>query len=158
MTIGSSSFDWQFYLKWVIASTLGWLIGLAFGRPEIGIGVIVGIVQWIILRPMIHQASWWILASGLGWAVGWAAIILIFPEEIGVIAGGFIGFTVGISQWVIMRRWFYQAGWWIIISTLAWAIGLTGIMGETFVGTVVGAITGISLELMFRIPLRPEQV
>ena len=59
---------------------------------------------------------------------------------------------MGTAQWLILRRWVHQAGWWIVVSTLGWAAGLSGFVGPFLVGAVVGAVTGIAMELLVRYP------
>jgi hypothetical protein len=156
----TTSFDWQFFLKWVFATTLGWLLGLALSQvivaeiavAEVAIGLFIGFLQWVVLRPQIHHASQWILASAIGWAGGWALVLTFFPPQIDVLAGVVLGTAIGFGQWFVMRQWFHLAGWWIIISALGWSVALTGIMGYSLVGTIAGAVTGILLELLFRSP------
>jgi hypothetical protein len=55
---------------------------------------------------------------------------------------------------LVLRRWVYRAGWWIVISASGWALGLTGILGASLAGAVAGGVTGITLELLVR-HLRP---
>jgi hypothetical protein len=148
------SFDWILWLKWILVSTLGWVIGWALAG-EMTIGVVIGVMQGIILYPLVPQAGWWVLASAVGWAVGQMLVVTTFPTEVGVIAGAFLGVILGISQWIVLRRWFFQAGWWIIMSTLGWALGLAGMLGPSLVGAVVGATTGFTLELLLRHPRPP---
>jgi hypothetical protein len=145
------SFDWILWLKWILASTLGWVIGWTMGG-EITLGVVIGVMQGIVLYPLVAQAGWWILASAVGWAVGQMLMVMIFPTEVGVMAGAFLGAMLGLSQWLMLRQWFYRAGWWIVMSTLGWALGLAGILGPSLVGAVVGATTGFTLELLLRHP------
>lgn len=147
------SFNWQLWLQWVLTTTLGWLIGGSFLPLEFGAGVAIGVLQWIVLRSLVAQAAWWILASMLGWLLGWS-IIAIFPAQF-IWEGAILGLTTGIAQWFILRKWVPQAFWWPLISTLAWIIGLSNfIAGETLVGAVVGAITGVALELLMRFSKR----
>jgi hypothetical protein len=151
----ATSFDWQFFLKWVFATTLGWLLGLALSQvlvAEAAIGFFIGLLQWVVLRPQIHHAGQWIVTSAIGWAAGWVLVLTFFPPQIDVLAGVVLGTAIGLAQWFIMRQWFHMAGWWIIISALGWSIGLTGIMGYSLVGTIAGAVTGIQIELLFRSP------
>jgi len=70
---------------WVLASTVGWAVGLALGWAWVGLltagavaGAVVGTLQWLVLRGKISQAGWWLPACTVGWAVGWAVGILIF--------------------------------------------------------------------------------
>jgi len=75
---------------------------------------------------------------------------LSLPPQVSVLSGGILGLSVGVSQWFILRQWFKLSWWWIIVSTLGWALGLTGFLGESLVGAVVGAVTGFALELLLR--------
>jgi hypothetical protein len=148
------SFDWILWLQWVMLTTLGWILGgVVF--PELGLlvgGVVLGILQWAVLRQQLRQAGWWIAASGVGWALGWAMAIILLPPELGVLAGPLIGLTVGSLQWLVLRREVRRAGWWLVVSPLAWTAGLSGLLGMLLVGTAVGVITGIALELLLRYP------
>ena len=149
-----STFEWVFWLKWIFASTLGWLFGWAL-LGEIGIGLVTGTLQWFILRELVLQAGWWILASALGWAGGLVLIVLVLPPEAGVLGAILVGAIIGAAQWLVLRRWVYGAGWWVPISALGWAAGLMGFLGIWMVGTLVGGVTGIPMELMMRNP-RPD--
>lgn len=149
------SFDWVLWLKWILASTMGWAVGWALAG-EITIGAVIGIMQWVVLRPLVPQAGWWALASAVGWAVGQMLVVTMFPTKVGVIAGAFLGAILGLGQWIVLRRWFHQAGWWIIMSTLGWALGLAGMLGPSMVGAVVGATTGFALELLMEHPRSPN--
>lgn len=149
------SIDWGIWFQWVLASTLGWVVGLLFG--DIGIGAILGLAQWFVLRQLLPQAGWWVVATTTGWVIGWALVIsgaLIPPGE-GIInsllAGGFIGVFVGLAQWLfVLRRHVPLAGWWVVTSAAAWAVAFTGLLGGTLVGTVAGAMTGFILDFLLR--------
>ena len=149
--------DWKIWIQWVFATTVGWAFGLVFGG-EIGIGVVVGLVQWLVIRRYFSEAGWWILASGVGWFVGWVLISsgAIVPPGGGVvntmIAGGVFGLTMGVAQWFVLRRWVQLASVWILLSIPGWTIGLFGIIGPVLVGVVVGAITGFALDFLLRFP------
>ena len=145
-----------FWFQWLLATTLGWLLGFLIG--EIGVGVVVGIGQWLVLRQRIHQAGLVGMASTVGWAVGWALIVtgVVISPEAGVIAslvaGTVLGVMLGIAQWLVLRRMVHYAGWWVLANAIGWAIGLTGILGATVVGAVVGAVTGFALDFLLRYP------
>ena len=148
--------EWSLWFQWLLATTLGWLLGILIG--EIGVGVVVGIGQWLVLRQRIHQAGWWVWASTVGWAVGWALIVtgvVISPEARSYrLACGWscVGVMLGIAQWLVLRRMVHYAGWWVLANAIGWAIGLTGILGATVVGAVVGAVTGFALDFLLRYP------
>jgi hypothetical protein len=151
------TFDWLLWLKWVLAGTLGWVAGVLLpGDIPFAIGVTLGIAQWIVLRPLFAQAGWWILASALGWAVGHVLVTIALPAQNLFLEGALLGATLGIAQWLVLRRWVYRAGWWIVISVVGWAAG--PIVGPSLVGAVAGAATGVALELLVRYarPQEPE--
>ncbi|MEO1764272.1 MAG: hypothetical protein AAFR83_20455 [Cyanobacteria bacterium J06629_18] len=103
-------------------------------------GFVVGIAQWVVLRRYINyikNAFWWIPLSGFGWILG--IFLMIFTREFlnpvveflsstGMFWGVFwlnfvrqpINFAVlGFAQWLVLRRYFRYAGWWIIASALS---------------------------------------
>ncbi|MEJ2737181.1 MAG: hypothetical protein P8189_27075 [Anaerolineae bacterium] len=150
----TTTFDWIFWLKWVLASTLGWVVGLLLPRSAgMTIGALVGIAQWIVLRPLFRQSGWWILASAVGWAASYTLLSMVLPVGDVFLYGGVIGVTIGAAQWLVLRRWASRSGWWVAISTLGWAVG--PILGTSLTGAVVGATTGLALELL-RQHARPE--
>jgi hypothetical protein len=72
---------------WVAASTVGGtLIGI--GAVSLGgngnvnpiiayilMGVIIGVLQWLVLSRHISQSVWWVVASPVGWALAWLAVM-----------------------------------------------------------------------------------
>jgi hypothetical protein len=77
---------------WVLASMLGWAIGVFIvsiptGSPPnftvigaipwaLAAGVIIGLGQWLILVRQVRGAGWWLLASAAGWAVFLSAAVM----------------------------------------------------------------------------------
>ena len=43
---------------------VGWVVGASL------FGTVVGVLQWLVLRPQFARAGWWVLASTVGWLVG----------------------------------------------------------------------------------------
>jgi predicted lysophospholipase L1 biosynthesis ABC-type transport system permease subunit len=153
----ASAFNWVFWAQWVLAGTLGWVlsgvVGAMFPDVIIGqllVGGILGALQWFVLRHRLSTPWWWIAFSTLGWALGWSDTLAFFPPEIGVFAGLILGAITGAAQWLVLRRVYRQAGWWIPASAAAWMLGLTGVLGYLLVGTIVGAASGLALELLER--------
>ena len=79
-------------VRWIVASSVGMLIGgmmafplklrdlyvgpsgfqldeLAYGAV---FGVLMGSVQWLVVRTWVHHAGWWVLSSAIGWTLGMA--------------------------------------------------------------------------------------
>lgn len=44
-------------------------------------------------------------------------------------AGATVGAVVGVGQWLLLRRKASQAGWWILASTLGYAVNLAVAVG-----------------------------
>lgn len=152
-----ASFDWAVWLQWVLVTTVGWMLGLALGG-EIGVGVFVGLAQWVVLRRYFLQAWWWILASGAGWLAGWAIItsgLLVTPGGgpfTAIVSGAVFGLTMGIAQWLILRTRTKFAGLWILVSVPGWTIGLIGLLGSILAGAAAGVITGFAFDFLLRFP------
>lgn len=49
-------------------------------------------------------------------------------------AGLFVGFLVGLGQWLVMRRRIARAGWWVAAMTLSGGLFLPGLMAT--LGTI----------------------
>lgn len=147
----AASFNWTLWLKWILVSTLGWAIGLAL-RIEFAIGVAVGVLQWVVLRPLIREDSWWIPASAAGWAGSAALVSLVLRPENPLIGPSIIGLGIGVAQWLVLRWQIQRAWWWIVLSTLGWAVGLMGVFGAPLAGAAAGAVTGVGLERLVQHP------
>jgi hypothetical protein len=148
------SFNWTLWIEWVGATAIGWLMG-GLLLPELAlflVGLVMGILQWVVLRQYLRRAGWWILASAVGWSGGWAIALALAPQGIGILTEPLLGAAIGTLQWLVLRRQLHQAGWWIVVSSLGWTIALTGLAGQILAGAMVGAVTGIALELLLRYP------
>ena len=147
-------FDWTLWLQWLAVTAFGWILGgvLLPGLAPVAGGLVIGVLQWVVLRQRLPQAGWWILASGVGWAGGWTIVITLAPPEFGILTTTVLGAAMGTTQWLLLQRHFYRAGWWIVVSALGWTAGLALLTGPLLVGAVAGAVTGITLELLLRYP------
>lgn len=148
-------FDRTLWLLWILVTTVGWLVGSAF-LGQWGVGVSVGAGQWLALRwaasdhPVIVRPIWWLPATAVGWAAGAALALLALPAQVGLLPGAVLGATTGLAQWPMLRRWARGSSWWVPLSALGWAAGLTGVLGFSFVGAIAGAVSGFVLDLLLR--------
>ncbi len=74
-------------------------------------GLLVGVIQWRLLRPHLASAAWWVLASGLGWYGGGLIGIAIWISGLDAHgrSGLTTGFTYGLSTglllvWLLRNR------------------------------------------------------
>jgi hypothetical protein len=160
---------WDFWLKWVLASFIGcitgellgaiyfpfgWLLVLAhdlglsievteavFGSLSIGAmqGILLGLLQYLVLRNKIKHALWWVPATTLGWIIGLQ--INLYSQDI------YLGFALsaalaGIFQTPVLRLRFLPALIWVVASFISWYLG--GIL-VLFAGILAGAMTGLVL-------------
>ncbi|MCL7454028.1 MAG: hypothetical protein M8467_13375 [Anaerolineae bacterium] len=147
------AFDSAFWFQWIMATTLGWLLGgyLLANLPILPGGIGAGVLQWPILYQRIPRAWRWMLASALAWLAGALLLLLAVPADLQPLLPGFvIGPIVGLGQWLVLRHEVHWAGWWIAISAVAWTTGLTLLPGALSTGALSGAITGAVLILLFR--------
>jgi hypothetical protein len=135
-------------VKWILATTLGWAVGWILS--EFAVGLVVGLAQWIVLRKRIERSELWVLASGIGWAAGRGLVVALFPAEATVLAGGALGATLGLAQWLVLRGRVIQSWWWVVVSALSWGMALTGVLGATLVGSLAGVATGVAMEFLLR--------
>jgi len=149
------SFDWFFWFQWLMATTLGWILG-RFLLPNLAfvtIGIGLGIFQWLILQHRIRNAWQWIIVTAIGWLFGSIIIMTLLPDGMDFIAGIIIGIGVGTAQWLVLRHEIHWAGWWIAINVVAWTTGMAFLSGILLTGVMAGVITGFALELLFRNPV-----
>jgi hypothetical protein len=175
-------------LWWVLATTVGWVVGFAICEAQkeffeslsadgAVIGTSVGILQWLVMRRHVSRAGWWILVSIVGFGIGKLigdAIAQAVSGPVGIgLSGGAIGASLGLAQWLILRRHVVEAGWWVLASALAWAVGWSIVMlaeetagGPTGTAYLIGAagaavagvVTGGSLIWLFRKAALAERI
>lgn len=144
--------DWALLFYWIMATTLGWVTGRMFfqGIPIVISGVAIAVLQWTVLYKRIPKSWQWAVYSSVAWVVGYILFVIFIPGEMGFLFGPMIGAILGAVQWFILREVFDLAGWWIVISIMAWTTGLVTMPGPLTSGALPGALTGITLVLFFR--------
>jgi hypothetical protein len=161
------TFDWVLLTYWLLATTLGWLLGWLL-LPAVALvtaGAGAGIMQWPVLYRRSPRAWQWALATALGWLAGVAVMIAVVPPGLGVLSGAVLGTATGTAQWLFLRRQVYWAGWWIPVSALAWALGISLAPSPESValprivlsGVMPAVITGTALALLLQVPKPPEE-
>lgn len=112
----------KFWLQWLLATTVGWVGGLAAlvlipgttssvlveGAVLAAAGSLVGALQWLVLRRRISRAGWWIPASAAGWCAGlgiswlYTAIAAWYLERTGALTGTLIGASMGAAIGILV--------------------------------------------------------
>ncbi len=100
---------------------------------------------------------WWLLATAVGWAGGWAVINwashLYWGIGVGIdvafVAYVVLGTTVGIMQWLVLRRRVPRSGLWILacavsITTGSYVSQVMWMYDIIVFGAVFGVLVGIT--------------
>lgn len=133
------------------------------------VGLLIGVLQYGLLRRYLPRMGGWILATIGGWLLG--VFLILISEwlngkglsanlDFGLLM---IGFSTGLGQWLLLRRRLPYAGWWIGASILGW--GLVGLIttgnslgqfGFLAVGFLPACVTAIALVLLINQDDQPE--
>jgi hypothetical protein len=181
------------WLAWTLATAAGMLAGFVpftFFIADLDVllfrillplaaGLLVGLFQWLALRPWLAQSADWVLSDGAGWSLGFA-LGLVLIQAMGrsplgaLLAYLLFGLIIGIFQWPLLRREIPSAVPWVLASVLGWAGG--ALLGQAMLnlvapagdisqalstaivagvtGLTAGAITGLALVWIARQPDR----
>lgn len=185
--------EFGLWLAWTLATALGMLVGylplaLLVGSLDLGIarvivpiitGILLGLTQWMVLRPYVKGSVDWVLNHAVGWVVGFTLglfiVQLLSKTALGMLVG-FItfGVIVALFQYPVLRREIPHLATWILANVIGWTVGAylsqmaAGIffqnaLPNTFTsalvtvgitGLVAGAITALALILIVRQPDR----
>jgi serine/threonine protein kinase len=186
------SVGWKIWLGWVALTTISVAIGYVLadyiirtvpiyfrGEPvirasyDIIVGTMLGVGQWLVLRPYFRRAGWWILCNSLGLCLNGiiSGFIWYFLNARGWNSASWDALSelvsrspVGLMQWLFLRKCAPRSGGWIIITAVSWAMAwiLNGIWSYdkgwlaagAMVGATVGVITGSVLVMIM--PTRPQ--
>jgi hypothetical protein len=123
------------------------------------LGMSVGVAQWLVLRRRDTNPGGWVVASAVGAAVGGTGALVLaglmsqalntdFVANF-VVGGAFLGGSLGLAQWLLLRQQVARAGWWVLAS----AVGLSTGLGVGRIGGAAlhDAILGAAGESMARI-------
>jgi hypothetical protein len=141
-----------------IFAVLGAMVGTPVVLSIVGLGL--GTAQWPIIRRHMSSSGWWILASVLGMAVGLTVGVILVEQiaratiggqpnfrTLGVAAraasfgtiGVMAGASLGLSQWLVLRRHVPDCRNWIAVNI--WSLG-AGLASGSLLADVLGARSG----------------
>ena len=102
------------------------------------LGAIISLKQWLLLRRRIDLSALWILACVGGFIIvetlaGWILWKLgISRGDLGWAQGGsilaealiftFSGALIGLFQYPLLKKVYYKAEMWIVVSAIAWGL------------------------------------
>jgi hypothetical protein len=130
----------NFVVRWICATTVGWILALLAVFPAIGIWEIVTAITWQHFR----EKDWYRL-----WADTWLSdalsLFLILMTML------LMGTSLGFAQWQIALKGKVDKRVWIFSSAL---IGITGTIGITFAAQIApsmytthsGILSGLDTE------------
>ncbi len=173
MKVKRSQVGWGFWLQWVLASTVGLLLGFIVGFPlsflamdmlgerlgqsfgGIVFGIGVGVLQWLVLRRRISRAGWWVLTSAAG-GYGIVQAMFLFEGYAGSLSFGELlsitgvaalgGAVTGTLQWLVLRGQVSRAGWWVLASTVGWGLmSMIAALGTSWPGPMWLIVAGAVL-------------
>jgi hypothetical protein len=194
----------SFRRTWIVNNTVGLGIGMALfaavaegieqsgimGAPEIGdqvghliglalAGVLFGLMQWLALRRHVARTGWAVPATSAGLTLGYIlGYIMGGPPFDFILAPALAAGLGGLAQWVALRH-AAGAGWWVPVSSVAFAtggiagtavavLGLGDALGGSYLAwialngmvyLIAGALGGvISVSVLARLVRRAESV
>ncbi len=126
----------------------------------------IAVSQWLVIRRYIRGVGW-LWTTLVGGAVGgslssWASFQLSVTYgdavDLLVIYACLRGFSTGFMQWMLIKQYFKQSGWWIVGTTASWYMGVMvgsllitklGYFLTLVVGAIYGLLTGCILLALF---------
>lgn len=104
------------------------------------LGLLSGLLQYLLLRRYLPRMVWWIAATAAGWLLLLVALGLFYRALspafdaraawylplVVVLIGG----CVALPQWLLLRRRVRHAVSWILASVLGWVVAIL-VAGET---------------------------
>ena len=163
------------------AAVAGYLKMIAIMVPAgMAEGAILGFAQWSVLRGPVGRvrAHEWVCATSLAAGVAWLiALALVMVRDLATLPPAvlialavpvalIVLASIGVAQWLVLRRYVPGTGWWAPVNVAAWLAGLpitfigpalvpdgspamvwlaVGVLCGLLMGLIVGAITGVAL-------------
>lgn len=137
-----------------IFAVLGAMVGTPIVLGIVGLGL--GTAQWPVIRRHLAPSWWWLVVSALGMALGLTAGVTLV-EQIGrALTGGPVNFrmlgiaaramsfgaigvlggaSLGLAQWLVLRRHASNCKAWIVVN--AWSLGAGLVCGSLLADALV---------------------
>ena len=137
------------------------------------VGFVTGFLQFGLLRRYLPHMGWWVLATTGGWLLGLFLILIpgwlnIWTYESFDLDLAFIvmGLSIGVGQWLLLRRHLPRAGWWVGANVVGWGLlglitdGSMGQFGLLALGFLPACVTALVFALLWNRahPTEPQGV
>lgn len=165
-----TAFRWAIWPWWVLLSAVGGGVGFAlglaaaeaasrvFGRPIFEavlygiLGTSIAVLQWLVLRAHVSQASWWVLASAVGWIlVGALADLVEIKGSLVAVWPAIVGAAIGALQWLVLQKRVHLAGFWIMASALGWVVGWHAAAAMDEIVAMIAPSETVGLAVLFAV-------
>ena len=126
-------------------------------------GLLTGVLQYELLRRYLPHMGWWVTATIGGWLLGGFLTLIpgwlswtnpFFNLDLAFIV---MGLSIGVGQWLLLRRRLPQAGWWIGANVAGWGLlalitadNSMGLFGLFIVGFLPACATALMLALLMK--------
>ncbi len=132
-------------------------------------GLLTGIVQYWLLRLYLPRMGWWVAATAAGWLLGLFVTLtpgwLHWTSPFSSLDWAFLvlGVSIGVAQWLLLRRRLPRAGWWIAANVASWSLlalivvgNSIGMLGLWTLGAAPAVATALMLALLMNQGHRAE--
>jgi hypothetical protein len=96
------------------------------------VGLVTGLLQYLLLRRYLQRMGWWIAATTLGWLLGHIGGRLLSCTLYGTLdidsiwfetlVTALVGGSMGLAQWLVLHQCVRHAAWWILANVLGWGV------------------------------------
>lgn len=137
------------------------------------LGLVIGLLQYLLLRRYLPRIVWWIAATTVGYSLGqivgytlttnlYGAVdvrTVWFKTLMTTLAGG----AMGLAQWLVLRKCVRQSTLWILANVFGWVVlgwGMSTLSNQMVIPAVgILLVPGIttSLALWYFLDRLPKQ-
>lgn len=92
------------------------------------IGLLIGLVQYGLLRSYLPRMGGWVVVTAGSWLMG--LLLIAIPYRLKWIDPTInfdkvfflMGLSIGVAQWLLLRQRLPRAGWWIAANLAGWGL------------------------------------
>jgi hypothetical protein len=144
--IRSKTPNWLLFMRWMLASTLALVLGISLAdlltctvgqipifNPDrlfaplalMSVGLMLGLTQSHLGGPVLPASGRWVTATLAGCALALPPLVVnllpglrIPPILADALLFAYLGSMIGLAQWILLRKKYAAAGWWIPANAL----------------------------------------